>query len=86
MTRNKEEDHGQDGEDTKYKDQTEKLPEIYSHRTTGLDRTSTGWGLADASRVGRPVPAGRPVAGTFPAALLLLRLLVHLPLLLVLAP
>ena len=27
MTRNKEEDQGQDGEDTKYKDQEKKLPE-----------------------------------------------------------
>ena len=43
MTRNQEGGHGQDGKDTKYKDQTEKLPEIYSNRTTGLDRTSDAW-------------------------------------------
>ena len=54
MTRNKEEDHGQDGEDTKYKDQEKKLPEATAVgrptrtglpttprlRTTDQDRTS----------------------------------------------
>ena len=44
------------------------------------------FGSADALGAGRPVLAGRPVVGTFPSALLLLRLLIHLPLLLVLAP
>ena len=62
------------------------LLRVQGHRSSGLDRTSALWGSTDASRAGRPVPAGRPVAGTFPAALLLRRLLVHLPLLLVLAP
>ena len=40
MTRNKEEDHGQDDVDTKYKDKTEKLPKIYSHRTSDAWRFS----------------------------------------------
>ena len=59
---------------------------VQGHRASGLGRTSARWGSAEASGAGRPVPAGRAVAGTFPASLLLLRLLVHLPLLLVLAP
>ena len=41
MTRNKEEDHGQDGEDTKYKDQ-EKLPEdTMAERPTRTGRLTT---------------------------------------------
>ena len=50
MTRNKEEDHGQDGEDTKYKDQEKKLPEA----------TAAG----RATRTGRPTtPSARTTAG-----------------------
>ena len=42
MTRNKEEDHGQDGEDTKYKDQEKKLPEsIAVGRPTRTGRPTT---------------------------------------------
>ena len=48
MARNKEEDHGQDGKDTKYKDQEKKMPEATAAgrptaprlRTTGPLRTS----------------------------------------------
>ena len=32
--------NGQDGKDTKYKEQEEGLPEVYTHWTTGLDRMS----------------------------------------------
>ena len=42
MTRNKEEDHGQDGEDTKYKDQEKKLPEATAAgRLTRTGRPTT---------------------------------------------
>ena len=42
MTRNREEDHGQDGEDTKYKDQEKKLPEsIAVGRPTRTGRPTT---------------------------------------------
>ena len=42
MTRNKEEDHGQDGEDTKYKDQEKKLPEATAAgRPTRTGRPTT---------------------------------------------
>ena len=33
----------QDSEEGKYKDQEEKLPEAYSHRMTGMDRTFDAW-------------------------------------------
>ena len=42
MTRNKEEDHGQDGEDTKYKDPENKLPEATAAgRPTRTGRPTT---------------------------------------------
>ena len=50
---------GQDGEDTKYKDQEKKLLEVFSYRTTGQCRTSNTWALsqpegpADGSYSGR---------------------------------
>ena len=37
--------NGRASEDANYKDQEKKLPEIYSHRMTGLDRTSDAWSL-----------------------------------------
>ena len=43
--------NGQDGGDTKYNDQEEELPGIYSHLTTGTRRTSDAWELQPASRV-----------------------------------
>ena len=51
MTRNKEEDHGQDGEDTKYKELPKKLQRA-DVRTTPDDRPLTA--------SGRPALGGRP--------------------------
>ena len=57
MIRYLEESHGattsnrRASEDAKYKDQEKKLPEIYSHRTTGLDRTSGAWRLHQPAQV-----------------------------------
>ena len=37
--------NGRASEDAKYKDQEKKLPEVFSHRTTGQRRTSDTWAL-----------------------------------------
>ena len=43
--------NGRASEDAKYKDQEKKLPEIYSHRTIGLDQTSDTWSLHQPAQV-----------------------------------
>ena len=64
--------NGRATEDAKYKDQEKKLPEIYSHRTTGLDRMSDAWRLHQPAQVpasetysGRTTDAtGRPTSSS----------------------
>ena len=64
MPRNQEEGHGtatsigQDGEDTKYKDQEKKLLEVFSLRMTGQRRTSDAWALSQPEG-----PADRSYSG-----------------------
>ena len=64
MTRNQEEDHGQDGEDTKRTEQEEELLGSISSRTSGSHRTSDAWsphqldGTADESYSGRTTDQG----------------------------
>ena len=64
MSRNQEEGHGtatsigQDGEDTKYKDQENKLLEVFSLRTTGQRWTFDAWALSQPEE-----PADRSYIG-----------------------
>ena len=43
--------YGQDNEDTKYMDQENVLPEVYSHRTTGLDQMFDAWSVIKLAQV-----------------------------------
>ena len=48
MTRNEEEDHGQDDEDTKRMEQEEELPKSYNYRTSDDLWTTDGLRTSDA--------------------------------------
>ena len=63
MTRNKEEDHGQDREDTKYKELPKKLQRA-DFRTTPDDRPLTASGRPALGR--RPAPEDQPTPATAP--------------------